>query len=377
MQREDISPGAYDISIIPNDFNVMTINSLITSGVIALPAFQRNYVWDKKRASRFIESLIVGLPVPQIFLYQAERNKYSIIDGQQRLLTIYFFIKQRFPSAGTRARLRRVFDEYGYIPENILADHDLFQDFRLQLDKLSNGAAHPLHNKKYHTLGWAQKSAFDLFPIRCIAVRPNRPEEDDGTIYEIFSRLNTGGLNLSAQEIRGCLYRSDFYKMLYALNSETCWRQLVGKKEEDDKFRDVEVLLRAFALLYAQEHYTGSMLRFLNRFSKEAQAFTQDKIEQSRQLFFDFVQVSAAIGKEPFLTRNGSFNAALFEAVFVAATEKILSAGIENAGITKAAFEQLKDDKKFIEAVTHSTYNVEAVNARISLARDYLYGNKS
>ena len=230
-----------------------------------------------------------------------------------------------------------------------------------------------------NTIPWggAQKSAFDLFPIRCIAVRPNRPEEDDGTIYEIFSRLNTGGLNLSAQEIRGCLYRSDFYKMLYALNSETCWRQLVGKKEEDDKFRDVEVLLRAFALLYAQEHYSGSMLRFLNRFSKEAQAFTQDKIEQSRQLFFDFVQVSAAIGKEAFLTRNGSFNAALFEAVFVAAAEKILSDGVENAGITKAAFEQLKDDKKFIEAVTHSTYNVEAVNARISLARDYLYGNKS
>ncbi|MBO8416679.1 MAG: DUF262 domain-containing protein [Proteobacteria bacterium] len=81
MQREDISPGAYDISIIPNDFNIMTINSLITSGVIVLPAFQRNYVWDKKRASRFIESLILGLPVPQIFLYQTERNKYSIIDG--------------------------------------------------------------------------------------------------------------------------------------------------------------------------------------------------------------------------------------------------------------------------------------------------------
>ena len=61
-----------------------------------MPAFQRNYVWDRKRASRFIESLILGLPVPQIFLYQMDRNKYSVIDGQQRLLTIYFFVKQRF-----------------------------------------------------------------------------------------------------------------------------------------------------------------------------------------------------------------------------------------------------------------------------------------
>ena len=76
MQNEETSIISYDISVIPNDFNVMTINSLIESGVISMPAFQRNYVWDRKRASRFIESLILGLPVPQIFLYQMDRNKY-------------------------------------------------------------------------------------------------------------------------------------------------------------------------------------------------------------------------------------------------------------------------------------------------------------
>ena len=102
MQNEETSIISYDISVIPNDFNVMTINSLIESGVISMPAFQRNYVWDRKRASRFIESLILGLPVPQIFLYQMDRNKYSVIDGQQRLLTIYFFVKQRFPRSGKR-----------------------------------------------------------------------------------------------------------------------------------------------------------------------------------------------------------------------------------------------------------------------------------
>lgn len=102
VQDEETSVVSYDISVIPNDFNVMTINSLIESGVISMPTFQRNYVWDRKRASRFIESLILGLPIPQIFLYQIERNKYSIIDGQQRLLTIYFFVKQRFPRSGKR-----------------------------------------------------------------------------------------------------------------------------------------------------------------------------------------------------------------------------------------------------------------------------------
>ncbi len=92
LEEEELpSIVSYDITVIPNDFNVMTINSLIESNVISIPNFQRNYVWDKKRASKFIESLIIGLPIPQIFLYQKSRNSYSVIDGQQRLLTMYFF----------------------------------------------------------------------------------------------------------------------------------------------------------------------------------------------------------------------------------------------------------------------------------------------
>ncbi len=373
MQDEETSVVSYDISVIPNDFNVMTINSLIESGVISMPAFQRNYVWDRKRASRFIESLILGLPIPQIFLYQVERNKYSIIDGQQRLLTIYFFVKQRFPRSGKRTFLRKVFDENGNIPDSVLSDNEIFQDFKLQFAKQENGAPHPLNNKKYHTLDVAQKSSFDLMPIRCMSIRQNRPE-DDGSIYEIFSRLNTGGLNLSPQEIRGCLYRSDFYKMIYSLNSEPCWRDIVGKKEEDDKFRDVEVLLRSYALLYDGELYSGSMIRFLNRFSKEAQGFDGEKIEQSKKLFFDFISVCADIDKKDFLTQTGSFNVSLFDAVFVTISEKILADGIEQAAITQDAFDALKKDENFRNAITHSTSHVESVKTRLRLARKYLYG---
>lgn len=373
VQDEETSVVSYDISVIPNDFNVMTINSLIESGVISMPTFQRNYVWDRKRASRFIESLILGLPVPQIFLYQIERNKYSIIDGQQRLLTIYFFVKQRFPRSGKRTFLRKVFDENGNIPDSVLSDNEIFQDFKLQFAKQENGDPHPLNNKKYHTLDVAQKSAFDLMPIRCMSIRQNKPE-DNGSIYEIFSRLNTGGLNLSPQEIRGCLYRSDFYKMVYALNSEPCWRNLVGKKEEDDKFRDVEVLLRSYALLYDGALYSGSMIRFLNRFSKEAQSFDKEKIEQSKKIFFDFISVCADIDKKDFLTKTGSFNVSLFDAVFVTVAERILADGIEGATITQAAFNALREDEDFRTAITHSTSHVESVKTRLRLARKYLYG---
>lgn len=373
MKNDETSIVSYDISVIPNDFNVMTINTLIESSVISMPSFQRNYVWDRKRASRFIESLILGLPVPQIFLYQKERNQYSIIDGQQRLMTIYFFIKQRFPRSGKRTFLRKVFDQNGKIPDYIIENNEYFQDFKLQFAKQEDGNPHPLNNKKYLTLDSSQKSSFDLMPIRCMSIRQNKPD-DSGSIYEIFSRLNTGGLNLSPQEIRGCLYNSSFYNMLYILNAHEKWRNLLGKKEEDDKFRDVEVLLRSFALFYDVKAYTGSMIQFLNRFSKSAQKFDETEINKCKDMFFDFLNVCETIDPKEFLTKTGSFNVSLFESVFVAVAEKIDSSGIDHAKITRNVFEALKSDENFNNAITHSTSHVDSVKTRIRLAKKYLYG---
>lgn len=375
MTNEETSVVSYDISVIPNDFNVMTIYSLIESGVISMPVFQRNYVWDRKRASKFIESLILGLPIPQIFLYQQERNRYSVIDGQQRLMTIYFFRKQRFPRNGKRAFLRKVFDKHGKIPDNILSDNQYFQDFKLQFAKQENGQQHPLNQKKYHTLDSSQRGSFELMPIRCMSIRQNKPE-DNGSIYEIFSRLNTGGLNLSPQEIRGCLYSSEFFDMLYELNTTPEWRRVVGKNEEDDKFRDVEVLLRSFALLNNHESYTGSMIQFLNRFSKEAQKFDSSTTDRNKSIFLNFLTVCKDIENSFFLSQTGSFNVSLFDAVFVAVAEKIRSNGIDNASINKDSLIQLKSDPSFRKAITHSTSHVESVTTRINLARKYLYGEE-
>ena len=94
---DDVQIDEYDITAAPNDFNVITIFNFLESGAVRIPGFQRNYVWDLGRASKLIESLILGLPVPQVFLYEIERNRFLVIDGQQRLMSIYYFIKQRFP----------------------------------------------------------------------------------------------------------------------------------------------------------------------------------------------------------------------------------------------------------------------------------------
>ena len=119
IEREEEEAGFpvdYKITSTPNDFNVNTLFDLIESETVKIPGFQRNYVWDIKKASKLIESIIMGLPVPQLFFYERGRNDFLVIDGQQRLMTIYYFIKGRFPRIEKRAELRKIFDQKGGIP---------------------------------------------------------------------------------------------------------------------------------------------------------------------------------------------------------------------------------------------------------------------
>ena len=113
------------------------------------------------------------------------------------------------------------------------------------------------------------KVSFDLRPIRCITLKQNEPRDDDSSMYEIFDRLNTGGVNLMPQEIRVNLYHSEFFKHLYEWNKLPEWRRLLVHENEDPRMRDVELLLRAFALLISGDKYKPSMSSFLDNFSEK------------------------------------------------------------------------------------------------------------
>lgn len=367
----EVAVTQYDISVIPNDFNITTIFNLIDSGAIEMPVFQRNYIWDKKRASRFIESLILGLPIPQIFLYQKARNKFLVIDGQQRLLSVYYFIKQRFPLPEKRAELRKVFDKNSGIPDSVLFDDTYFQDFKLLLSKSEEGEKNLLDGLRYSTLGM-YKSNFEFMTMRCMAIRQNEPKEDDSSVFEIFSRLNTGGVNLTNQEIRACLYYSDFFRMLNTLNQNSIWRNFYGKPE-DGKFRDVEIILRSFALLCDGENYSGSMNNFINRFAKRAMSYSTQEIEYYKSLFISFLTSCKEIPREQFATKKGELNVALFDCVFaVVADVHYKNRTLISEKIQEDRISALKADPEFEEAITHSTSHTKVVAKRLAKAREYL-----
>lgn len=370
---DDFDIDEYELTATPNDFNVLTINSFIESGAVVIPGFQRNYVWDIKRASKLIESLILGLPVPQIFLYEQARNRFLVIDGQQRMMSIYYFIKGRFPRKEKRAELRTIFAEHGEIPEQVLHDDAYFMPFKLSLPHSLPNRKNKFRNLNYQTLGEYQ-GQFNLRPVRNIIVKQTKPSEDDSSVYEIFNRLNTGGINLRPQEIRTSLYHSHFYDLLYRLNLDARWRSVVALPEPDLHMKDVEVLLRGFAMLLESKNYSPSMARFLNNFSKKARAFDRPTIQYLADLFDSFLTAAENLPKESFVSsRTKRFSIALYEAVFTAVCTSAYS---EGAFVAKPKVpwpvRKLDLDPGFIESSEKASADKVNVEKRLARAAELL-----
>lgn len=372
-EADDLQIEAYDITAAPNDFNVLTIHSFLESGAVRIPGFQRNYVWDIGRASKLIESLILGLPVPQVFLYEVERNKFLVIDGQQRLMSIYYFIKQRFPRKDRRTELRVIFDQHGKIPDNIIHDDNYFENFRLKLAESLPSHPNKFRGLAYQTLE-GYKTQFELRTIRNVIIKQNSPQGDDSSMYEVFNRLNTGGINLKPQEIRMSMYHSDFYEMLYHSNSLPAWRRLLGNQDPDLHMKDVEILLRGFALLVDSNSYAPSMVRFLNQFSRKARAHKKEQNEFLAKLLSSFLDACAGLPDGAFLNKkNGRFNVALFEATFSAVCGSPFAQNrMVKERLLADRLADLEGDKVFLGAMLEGTTQTKNVKTRLERASQIL-----
>jgi len=369
---EDYSFTEYDVTSSPNDFNVKTIYDYIASGVINIPDFQRNYVWDLKRASKLIESIITGIPIPQIFLYEKSRNNLLVIDGQQRLMTIYYFINKRFPKKEKRTELREIYDERRKIPEEILGDDEYFSKFNLKLPKMRTDKTNKLDKLNYETLE-DYKSTFELRPIRMIIIKQNTPPNDDSVIFEIFNRLNTGGVNLTPQEIRASLYYSDFYRMLKRINLDNKWRKLIGQKDPDMQMKDIEIVLRGYAMLICGNKYKPTMTRFLNSFSKRAKKMSANDIDYFENLFYSFLDKITPLGDKAFISKQGKFNIAMYEAIFSAVCKKPYeNRNFDLNDIDSEKFWNLKENTAFVDSTQSHTTNKTKVDNRLKMARESL-----
>jgi len=365
----------YDITTSPRDLTPANIVDMIDSGIMEVPLFQRNYVWDIGKASKLVESLILGLPVPELFFYSEgdENTTYKSIDGQQRLLSIYFFVKGRFPkNTDSRLLMRKKINEDQDF-EALLADNDVFRDFTLHLN--DDGAQKPsrYHGKKFATLDKDTQIKFRLRRyLRTVVVRQNKPDDSSSSMFEIFNRLNTGGTPLNHQEIRASLYYCDFYEMLVGLNEEASWRALLGKPTQDLHCNDIELILRSLALLQDGDNYAPKMSTFLNGFSQKSKRFTSEHTKYLKDLFVSFIQACSELEEKAFF-RNNRFSKTLFESVFVAVCKaNFAQKTLLTQKISPVSFEKLKVDEVFVSYLMSGSSSTDSIRNRIKRASEVI-----
>ena len=324
----------YSISSFGADFDVEGIVRRFKRGDIVIPEFQRRYVWTKPQASKFVESLLLGLPVPGIFLYLEDGSrKLAVIDGQQRILTLYYFCEGTFGD-GKPFQLRGLETRFNGIVYNGLEDED-----RRKLDDSI---------------------------IHATIIRQEKPEDDGSSKYFVFERLNTGGTRLVPQEIRSAIYSGPFCGFLTQLNKNESWRRLFGNPHK--RKRDEELILRFLALFHQPEEYRPSMTRFLNEFMQQNRNLECRRQQEMGEVFDRTVStILDKIGVKAFKPQT-AVNAAVLDAIMVGVATRLQSGEILKS--LEPRYKCLLENSEFVSSVSEGTSQGDRVRQRIKLAID-------
>lgn len=333
----------YDIASYPSDLTLSVLADMWKAGDIVIPEFQRNFVWSINQASLLIESFLLGLPVPQVFFYVDKDNKNLVIDGQQRLLSVVYFLE-------------------GYFGSESL--HGKRQIFRLTgLDERS-----PFAKKRFVDLEESSQRKVRNAVLRAINIRQLDPKGEHTSIYHIFERLNTGGTPLKPQEIRNCVFRGGFAPLLRELNNDGSWRQILGKKTLDRHQKDVELLLRVFALSNSSNDYEKPMKEFLNVAMERNKSGGTTRVKWFVERFARATKIIVKqLGAKPFHIR-GPLNSSALDSVMCTVIEHIDRLPADLA----SRFEELTRDENFRKFTFSGTSDVAVLSARFELARKYL-----
>jgi hypothetical protein len=325
----------FNITFFGADYPVETIVQRMTRNDFFIPDFQRSYVWSQKQASRFIESLLYGLPVPGVFLYrEPDTGKHLIIDGQQRLKSLQYFYSGTF---GERK-------------------------FRLLDISL------PWRGRTFDELSEADKRRLNDAVIHATIFKQEEPKGDDQSIYYVFERINTGGTRLSGQEIRTCMYHGSFVGLLRDLNEDKTWRGVYGPRSR--RMKDQELILRFFSFYYRRSEYTRPMAKFLNTSMDKWRWINETDAQTFRSLFLGTIKAAASLlGDRPFRPER-ALNAAVFDSVMVGLTTRLAKGPVKSGPSLAAAYRALLTEPRYASAYRRATADEESVKTRMNGAVD-------
>lgn len=225
------------------DFPLITIKDMYDEGsIVTNPDYQRDYVYNDKQASRLVESIIMGIPIPAVYFSEEDDGSLSVIDGQQRITSFVRYLKNEFRLNG--------------------------------LIELSS-----LNGKYFKDLDKTIQRKLLSSSLRAICLLNQSKELK----YEIFARLNQGAVALKPQELRNCIYRGSFNNMLKNIAESNRLLPILFHDENNRKIYE-ERILRFFALRNFTS-YKSSILKTMNSFMAEHQNDPEDKIQSYKNLF--------------------------------------------------------------------------------------------
>lgn len=350
----------YNINSWGADLSFRELITMYEENELLKPELQRYYVWEKPEASRFIESILLGLPVPSVFLANTLDDKKLIIDGYQRIMTVYDYVKEG------------IWRKDGKV-------------FRLSnTDKINVR----FRNKSFKELDEKEQRRIKSTTIHAIMFEQKAPNDNDTSLFQVFERINTGGRALMPQEIRNCVNQGEFNSLLFELNANPNWRTLFGKLEVDPRMRDMEFILRFFALdtvfIKNNESSSISLKKYLNEFMG-ATSSQSNQIVEERRAKFNFVMhfIIENIGENAFYNITGGddtkirkrFYPTIFDAICpaVAIAHRHFGDNLPTENLESNRLELLKDPE-FRKYISEGTMQISHIHGRINKALNYLFG---
>jgi len=348
------SDDLFNITSWGADITLRDIIASYEDGDILKPELQRKYVWDKRESSRFIESILLGLPVPSIFLANTIDNRKLIVDGYQRIKTIYDFYKEVWSGDNSTFALTNS-------------------------DKINVR----WRNKTYSTLLPDDQRRFRLYTIHAIIFEQKTPKNDSG-LFQIFERINTSGKSLNPQEIRNCVYQGQFNNMLLRLNKNEKWRKLFGEEVENNRMLDVEFILRFMALsqseILASRSNSINLKKELNDYMRNHKNDDEQFYNKWEQCFTDCISfITSHIGDDAFFNLKNDLKAirkkfypTVFDSIMIATKIALNNGFVAEDNLEPRRLELLKDET-YRESITQGTMRLDNIRTRIDKALHYLF----
>lgn len=304
-KNEEIDRAIYgyaNVQQYKTDVGFKTLVQGVSENLYVIPNFQRVYKWTESQVEDLAISLIKGMPIPPIYAYRNELNQLEILDGQQRVLSMFFYYIGKY----TKKKRNNYINLQSIIHTNQPFQKQLEENYELK-DKVYEMKYYDLIDGKevektiditYSNLSDKVKRKVDYTSITVIEINIDDVRLRERYLYKIFANLNAGGTPLTDQELRNGIYRCRFYEMLFQFNEENNkWNELFGNSENYS--RNIEYLLRFCAFKYFIKLEQGefkienykNMNKLLNDFSQFALNFDDETIAEYRSSIEKFMKL--------------------------------------------------------------------------------------